>query len=82
MHHKKLNDQEIFLENIARKVWLQLSYANAVEESLLEGSITHLIVEEIDKAELEKLESMGKEASQAIDDMIDDLAMAKFLRQK
>ena len=55
MYRKQLTDQEIFLENIARKVWLQLSYAHAVEESLLEGSVTHLIVEEIDKAELEKL---------------------------
>ncbi len=78
MYRKQLTDQEIFLENIARKVWLQLSYAHAVEESLLEGSVTHLIVEEIDKAELEKLESMGKEASQAIDDMIDDASSLGF----
>ena len=70
MSNKLLNEQDLFLENIARKVWFQLNYANAVEQSLSEGSIKHLIVEEIDKAELEKLENMGKDASQAIDDMI------------
>ena len=78
MYRKPNNDQEIFLENIARKVWLQLSYAHAVEESLLEASIKHLIVEEIDRKELEKLENLAKEASQAIDDMISDASTLGF----
>ena len=78
MSNKLLNEQDLFLENIARKVWFQLNYANAVEQSLSEGSIKHLIVEEIDKAELEKLENMGKDASQAIDDMIADASSLGF----
>ena len=78
MQNKQLTEQELFLENIARKVWPQLSYANAVEKSLLETSITHLIVEEIDKGELETLEKMGKEAAQAVEDMIDDASSLGF----
>ena len=39
MRQVNLNESEIFLENIARKVWVHLDYAGAVENGLLEGSL-------------------------------------------
>ena len=45
---KRHRDREIvFLEYIARKAWLNMSYANAVEMSLSEGQLSHLILEKI-----------------------------------
>jgi uncharacterized protein (UPF0335 family) len=78
MQKNKRREQELFLENISRKVWMQLSYANAVEQSLYEGSLRHLILEEIDKKELQKLEDMAKTASADIDDMIADASSLGF----
>ena len=78
MQKNKRREQEIFLENISRKVWMQLSYANAVEQSLYEGSLRHLILEEIDKKELQKLEDMAKTAAADIDDMIADASSLGF----
>ena len=77
MSESKKN-QQAFLESIARKAWLNLSYANSVEETIMESSLKSLIFEEIDKSELKKLEDVAKSAKVAIDDMIGDAEVLGF----
>jgi len=74
------NQSEVFLENIARKVWAQLDYARAVETGLLEGSIGRVLVEKIDRKELEKLDQMSKAAGETIDELIVDVGELGFER--
>ena len=80
MRQVNLNESEIFLENIARKVWVHLDYAGAVENGLLEGSISRVLVEKIDKAELQKLDKMSKAARETIDELIADVEDLGFAR--
>lgn len=77
MNEAKKN-QQAFLESIARKAWLNLNYANSVEETIMESSIKSLMYEEIDKSELKKLEDVAKSAKVAIDDMISDASVLGF----
>ena len=72
-------DREIaFLEHIARKAWLNINYANAVETSLSEGQLSHLILERISKEEIKQLEDAAENAQKKIADMVGVAAEMNF----
>ena len=67
---KRHCDREIaFLEHIARKAWLNMNYANAVETSLSEGRLSHLILEKISKEEIKQLEDAAANAQKKLADL-------------
>ena len=61
-----------FLENIARKAWLNMNYADAIELSLMEGELSHLIVEKIEQEEVEALEAAAGSAKERLEKAIAD----------
>jgi len=72
-------DREIaFLEHIARKAWLNMNYANAVETSLLEGQLSHLILERISKEEIKQLEDAAENAQKKLAGMLGVAAEMNF----
>ena len=75
-HNKYENDE--LLETVARKVWLHLNYADAVEMSIMEGKISHLVVEEIEKSELEGITKKGEEAKKKLQKAIADAESMGF----
>tara|TARA_B100000131_G_scaffold322823_1_gene378258 strand:- start:11197 stop:13452 length:2256 start_codon:yes stop_codon:yes gene_type:complete len=70
MTDKFIQEHSEFFENISRKLMAHLSYADLIDESLSESSIKPLVVEALEKTELEKLEKIAQEAKKDIDDTI------------
>tara|TARA_Y100000310_G_scaffold344442_1_gene457229 strand:+ start:1547 stop:3808 length:2262 start_codon:yes stop_codon:yes gene_type:complete len=67
-----------FLESIARKAWLNLNYANAVDLSLLEGRVSPLIMEEISKEDIAKLEKAAEDGKKRVEKAIADAGEMGF----
>lgn len=70
MTSKFIQEHNVFFENISRKVMNHLSYAELIDESLTKGSLKPLVVEAIEKKELENLEKLAQEASKDIEKTI------------
>jgi len=65
-----IQKNQIFFENISKKILFQLNYADLIEEGLNASSLMPLVAEALEKNELEDLEKMAQEASTDIDETI------------
>ena len=67
-----------FLESIARKAWLNLNYADAIEISLLEGRVSHLVLEEISSDDIKQLEKSAEDGKTRVEKAIADATEMGF----
>ena len=67
-----------FLEGIARKAWLNLNYADAIELSLLEGRVSHLVLEEISPEDISRLEKSAEDGKSRVEKAIADATEMGF----
>ena len=65
-----IQKNQIFFENISKKILFQLNYADLIDEGLNASSLMPLVAEALEKNELENLEKMAQEASTDIDETI------------
>jgi len=78
MRERDRRPDAAFLESIARMAWLNLNYANAVDTSLLEGRVSPLIMEEISKEDIAKLEKAAEDGKKRVAKAIADAGEMGF----